>query len=85
MKIAVRVSETSTVHTGGYMTDVSEYGCRISVEKQTVVGRLVRVDIPEFTTFSGWVVWSSGDAMGIDFSNPLRPEVVDHLEDLSAR
>lgn len=67
--------DTKVVH----VTDCTIWGCRIETDLAIAIGTFVNISIPQFTEVCGWVAWSSPEAMGIDFSHPLRSRVLDYL------
>ena len=61
------------------ITDCTNQGCRIETDLAVTVGALVYVTVPLFTEVAGWVVWSSRDAIGIEFDLPLPSRVLEYL------
>ena len=84
VKMVVRLSYADIAVGAGVMTDISEYGCRIEAVFRMTTGRLVSVQVADFVIV-GWVAWSTHEAFGIDFSNPLRLEVVQHIAQVVSR
>ncbi len=84
VRAAVRISYAEIAAGSGVMTDISEYGCRIEARSRMTTGRLVSLEVGDFTVV-GWVAWSTQEAFGVDFSNPLRLEVVHHIAEVVSR
>jgi hypothetical protein len=61
------------------VTDMTNNGCRITIDRRVTVGTFVTVTVPDFIEISGWVAWSSQTALGVDFSHPLPDAVRAHV------
>ena len=61
------------------LADISTGGCRVRSMYQVALGRFVTIDIPEFTSYSGWVAWRNGLEFGLALSNPIPTDVVEHV------
>jgi hypothetical protein len=61
------------------ITDCTNQGCRIETDLAVTVGTLVYVTVPLFTEVAGWIVWSSHDAIGVEFDYPLPSRVLEYI------
>lgn len=61
------------------ITDCTRLGCRIETRLAVSIGTFVHVAIPNFADVPGWVVWSSPEAIGVDFSHPLPNRVLEYV------
>jgi hypothetical protein len=61
------------------ITDCTSRGCRIETDLAAAVGTFVYIALPLYTEVPGWVAWSSSDALGIDFSQPLPSRVLEYI------
>jgi hypothetical protein len=61
------------------ITDCTNRGCRIETDLAVTVGTFIHIAVPQFTDVTGWVAWSSADAMGVDFSHPLPSRVLEYI------
>lgn len=51
--------------------DISPFGCRLKKPAEAIVGKAASLLIAGRVQADGWVVWSDGDACGIDFARAL--------------
>ena len=59
--------------------DLSERGCRASVEQSMPEGSFLMVKLPGMEAIRAQVVWSSGSEIGCSFEEQLHPAVIDQL------
>ncbi|WP_380784416.1 hypothetical protein [Sphingomonas sp. R86520] len=63
------------------ITDCTNRGCRIETDLAVAVGTFVHVAVPQFADVTGWVAWSSAEAIGVDFSHPLPGKILEYIID----
>jgi hypothetical protein len=56
-------------------------GCGIETRLGVTIGTFVHIAIPYFADVSGWVAWSSLEAIDIDFCNPIPTRVLEYIVD----
>lgn len=61
------------------ITDMTNFGCRVTVARLVTIGTFVTIAIPDFVEIPGWVAWSTDTALGVDFSHPLPDAVRVHV------
>ena len=61
------------------LIDISNLGCCLRTSRIVSVGTFVTVGIPHFTGVPGWIAWSKGGEMGVDFSHALPKAVVEEI------
>ena len=62
-----------------HMVDISSVGCRIERDLGFVIGSYATVEVKDFTSFGGWVVWQRPGELGIEFAHALPEPIVSHL------
>lgn len=65
------------------LRDVSVTGARLLTPFNFNFGQVVVLTVPGLAPMGAKVVWCTFEALGLDFSKPLHPTVVDHLVKLS--
>ena len=63
----------------GFITDISSSGCRINLMPSASLGRYLLIDIEGVQRIEGWVAWQRENAHGIDFFQPILPNVIVQL------
>lgn len=62
------------------LTDLSEAGCRMELDRGAVEqDQFVVVRPGALEGVAGRVRWTRGNAAGVEFADPLHPAVVDHV------
>jgi hypothetical protein len=61
------------------VVDISERGCRIEVRPAPYEGTGVWLKMPGLEAWYGRVAWVGNGYVGVEFSNPLHPAVVDRF------
>lgn len=80
LKADAFVRSNHQTRVGGSVVDVSENGCRIELCSGSVrAGQHVTVKISGLEAWSGVVRWAEKFQVGVEFTRPLHPAVVDHL------
>ena len=85
LRLSVEVTGTHLEATPADLIDLSDHGCRLRLVARVSIGTFLTVDVEEFTAFSGWVAWSRGQEIGLDFAHPAPKEVTQHLLQLGAK
>ena len=75
----VKVSGPTVWECDARATDISEAGCRISVPTNISTGAFVTVEFERTIIAQGWVAWSRGGVIGVDFVVPVSPQAVARL------
>lgn len=80
----VRMAATCRTQSGmrdnGYISDISQYGCRLTTSTLAVrIGMRIVIRPQGLEGVSGTVRWIEGQHSGIEFDAPLYGPVVDHL------
>lgn len=86
-----RVMMTATCRTqsglrdNAYISDISPFGCRLTIKTLAVrIGLRVVIRPQGLEGVSGVVRWIEGQNAGLEFDAPLYEPVVDHLSQLFA-
>lgn len=61
------------------VVDISERGCRVEVRPTPYEGTTVWLKMPGLEAWYGRVAWVGDGCVGLEFSNPLHPAVVDRF------
>ena len=85
----VRMTATCRTQSGlrdnGHISDISQYGCRLTTSTLAVrTGMRIVIRPQGLEGVSGVVRWIEGAHAGIEFDAPLYGPVVDHLSRLHA-
>ncbi|MEJ5978768.1 PilZ domain-containing protein [Novosphingobium sp. PS1R-30] len=85
----VRMAATCRTQSGmrdnGYISDISQYGCRLTTSTLAVrIGTRIVIRPQGLEGVSGTVRWIEGPHAGIEFDAPLYGPVVDHLSQMHA-
>jgi len=59
--------------------DISEMGCRVEVRPTPYQGTTVWLKLPGLEAWHARVAWVGDDCVGLSFSNPLHPAVVERF------
>ena len=60
------------------LSEFSANGCRINTSEPIATDDHLLIKLPELEGWPGRVVWSSCEAIGLEFLQPLHPAVVEH-------
>lgn len=63
------------------VVDISERGCRVEVRPTPYEGTSVWLKMPGLEAWYGRVAWVGEDCVGVEFTSPLHPAVVDRFVD----
>ena len=66
------------------LTDLTRFGCQVATHRRVTVGTFVTLDIPGYVDVFGWVAWTHGSKLGIDFAHALPPGVMAHIASLGS-
>lgn len=78
--LSARCRKTSWLVDHVELADVSEGGCSIVGSGEDLrVGQDVKIRFAEFKGVPGTVRWIRDKIAGIEFDNPLEPELIEHL------
>lgn len=61
------------------ITDISCDGCQVRFASYLAPNTYVVLTIPSFAPLGATVVWTDGDAIGLQFAEPLHAAIVDHI------
>jgi hypothetical protein len=61
------------------VVDISETGCRVEVRPTPYEGSTVWLKLPGLEAWYARVAWVGEDCVGLQFSNPLHPAVVERF------
>jgi hypothetical protein len=83
LPIALTTPSQEVLHAS--LTDISTGGCRVRSTYVAAPGRFVEIEIPDFASYSGWIAWGDGIEFGLDLSNPIPVDVVQHVLSLAQK
>jgi hypothetical protein len=67
------------------LVDISATGCRVATPIYLIDDCHLSVTIPGFSPFGAKVRWCRNSALGLEFTRPLHPSVVDHVARMGKR
>lgn len=74
------VRSSSQGQVGGQVIDISENGCKLELDVDRILpAQRLMIKLPSLETRSGVVRWVDDRIIGVEFSQPLHPAVVEHL------
>ncbi|HVF93823.1 MAG TPA: hypothetical protein VM900_05880 [Sphingomonas sp.] len=62
-----------------WLTDISSAGCKISTSARFIPGATLVITIPTLAPIGTTVRWSTAEAVGLSFAQPLHGAVVDRI------
>ena len=77
--LPVSISGINSRPLSAHMVNISSVGCRIEGDLGFVIGSYATVEVKDFTSFGGWVVWQRPSELGIEFAHVLPEPIVSHL------
>ena len=76
---AVALTGPSILPISARVIDVSEYGCRLSIERSINVGSFLTLTFEPSIISQGWVAWHSEGQIGIEFVAPMSSTAISKL------